>query len=245
MRETIRHNINAPYSLHDMCVSAFEVNVDDVIMRTQSEMVKTGNPCRQVDGYVEFHDVRWDFSYVYLLGVIGNVGTFTGEKLLFKDFLNRFPVFGFSVMDEAYGFNMTKYNGYLTAKGIFCECNIEIYHEGDMVFVDETKYEGMAEVILSHDSEAMLYSVPAEVAANLSEYCWDFAANWVWHGPENGKFLRSFGEGQLGAVFGTPDFIDYLNRWTFPEYESRLIKGLGCCGYEIPEAYQHYPKYNF
>lgn len=245
MRETIRHNIRVPYSLHDMNVMAFEVSGDDIILRTQSGMVKTGDPCRQVDGHVEFHDVRWDFSYVYLLGVTGNIGTFSGEKLSFRDFLNRFPVFGFSIMDETYGFNMTKYTGYLTAKGIFCECSIEIYHEGDMVFVDETKYEGMAEVILSHDSEAMLYSVPAEVAANLDRYCWDFAASWVWNGPENWKFLRQTRSGQYGAMFGAPDFIDYLNRWAFPKYESKLIKGLGCYDYEIPEAYQNYPHYNF
>lgn len=43
MRETIRHNIRVPYSLHDRNVIAFEVNGDDVIMRTQSGMVKTGN----------------------------------------------------------------------------------------------------------------------------------------------------------------------------------------------------------
>lgn len=245
MRETIRRNICAPYSLHDMNVIAFEVNGDDIIMRTQSGMVKTGNPCSQIDGHVEFHDVRWDFSYVYLLGVTGNEGTFTGEKLSFRDFLDRFQVFGFSIMDETYGFNMTKYNGYLTAKGLHCECNIEIYHEGNMVFVDETKYEGMAEVILSHDSEAMLYSVPAEVAANLSEYCWDFAASWVWNGPENGKFLRKIPGGQYGAMFGAPDFIDYLNRWAFPECESKLIKGLGCYDYEIPQEYRNYPQYNF
>lgn len=245
MRETIRQNINAPYSLHDINVTAFEVTGNDIIMRTQSGMIKTGNPCTQVDGQVKFYDVQWDFCYVYLLSVTGNVGTFSGEKLSFRDFLDRFPVFGFCVMDETYGFNMTRYTGYLTTKGMFCECTVEIYHEGDMVFVDETKYEGMAEVILSHDSEAMLYSVPAEVAANLDQYCWDFAANWVWHGPENGKFLRNFGEGQLGAVFGAPDFIDYLNRWAFPECESKLIKGLGCYDYEIPEAYQHIPEYNF
>lgn len=245
MRETIRHNIHAPYSLHDMNVTAFEVTGNDIIMRTQSGMVKTGKPCSQVAGFVEFHDVRWDFSFVYLLGITGNEGTFTGEKLFFRDFLDRFQAFRFSVMDETYGFNMTKYSGYLTAKGLHCECIIEIYHEGDMVFVDETKYEGMAEVILSHDSEAMLYSVPAEVAANLDQYCWDFAASWVWNGPENGKFLRKTPGGQYGAMFGAPDFIDYLNQWAFPEYESKLIKGLGCYDYEIPEEYQHYPQYNF
>ena len=91
-----------------------------------------------------------------------------------------------------------------------------------MAFVDETNYEGMAEVILTYDSEAMLYSVPAEVAANLDQYCWDFTANWVWHGLKNGKFLRSFGDGQLGAASGAPDFIDYLNRWAFPECKSKL-----------------------
>lgn len=148
-------------------------------------------------------------------------------------------------MDETYGFNMTKYSRYLTANRKHCECIIEIYHEGDMVFVDETKYEGMAEVILSRDSEAMLYLVPVKVAANLDKYCWDFAANWVWHGPENGKFLQKTRSGQYGAVFGAPDLIDYLNRWAFPECESKLIKGLGCYDYEIPPEYQSYPRYNF
>lgn len=245
MKHTIRENIHAPYSLHDMNVIAFEAAGDNIIMRTQSGMVKTTAPYSQPDGYVEFHAVRWDFSYVYLLDFTGNTGPFTGEKMFLKDFIERFQPLGFSVMDETYGFNMTKYSGYLTADRHHYECIIEIYHEGDMVFVDETKYEGMAEVILSHDSEAMLYSVPAEVAANLDKYCWDFAANWVWHGPENGKYLRSFGDSQLGAVFGAPDFIDYLNRWAFPEYESKLIKGLGCYDYEIPPEYQNYPQYNF
>ena len=92
---------------------------------------------------------------------------------------------------------------------------IEVYHKGDMVFVDETEYTGMKEVILSHDSEAMIYLVPAKVAADLDKYCWDFAANWVWHGPENSKFLKQFGDSHLGAVFGASDFIDYLNKWAF------------------------------
>ena len=86
MKEIIRHNIRVPYSLHDRNVIAFEVSGDDVIMRTQSGMVKTGNPCRQIDGHVKFSDVQWDFSFVYLLGITGNAGTFTGEKLYFKEF---------------------------------------------------------------------------------------------------------------------------------------------------------------
>ena len=101
----------------------------------------------------------------------------------------------------------------------------------------------MKEVILSHDSELKIYLIPDAVADDLDRYCWDFAANWVWHGPENKKFLKDFGHGQLGAVFGAPDFIDYLNRWAFPEQPSSLVKELDC--YEVPEAYKDYPYYNF
>jgi hypothetical protein len=61
-----------------------------------------------------------------------------------------------------------------------------------------------------HDSEAILYSVPAEVAANLDQYC-----------------------------------LDFSNSWAFPNCQSRQIKALGCYDYEIPDVYQHYPRYNF
>ena len=147
MRETIRHNIHATYSLHDMNVIAFEVSGDDLTMRMQSGMVQTTAPYRQPDGHVQFHDVRWDFSFVYLLGVTGNVGTFTGEKMFLIDFIKRYKQFGFSIMDETYGYNMTKYCGYLTSGGKFCDCVIEIYHEGDMIFVAEscTDYENLGD----------------------------------------------------------------------------------------------------
>lgn len=103
----------------------------------------------------------------------------------------------------------------------------------------------MKEVILSHDSEATIYLVPDKVADNLDKYCWDFAANWVWHGPENAKFLHEIGNGQIGAIFDSLDFIDYLNKWAFPDQQSKLVKGLDCYDYEIPEEYISYPKYNF
>ncbi|MBQ4059836.1 MAG: hypothetical protein IJD40_13045 [Lachnospiraceae bacterium] len=137
MKKTIRNNINSPYTLHDMNVCAFEISGNDINMKTQSGIVEVASPCRQLDGYVEFHNVQWDFSFVYLLGVTGNVGTFTGEKMFLKDFIEKFKQFGFSIMDETYGYNMTKYNGYLLSNRQHYECVIEIYHEGDMVFVAE------------------------------------------------------------------------------------------------------------
>ena len=87
MKRTIRNNINTAYSLHDMNVIAFEIIDNDIIMRTQSGMVKTTPPLGQPDGYV---------------------GTFEGEKMFLKDFIERYKQFGFSIMDETYGYNMTK-----------------------------------------------------------------------------------------------------------------------------------------
>lgn len=34
LKRTIRGNINPPYSLHDMNVFSFEVNDNDIVMRT-------------------------------------------------------------------------------------------------------------------------------------------------------------------------------------------------------------------
>ena len=137
MKRSIRENINAAFTLHDMNVIEFKDIDHKIVMRTQSGIVETTSPCRQLDGYVEFHNVKWDFSYVYLLGVTGNVGTFTGEKMFLKDFIERYKQFGFSIMDETYGYNMTKYYGYLLSNRQHCECIVEIYHEGEMVFVSE------------------------------------------------------------------------------------------------------------
>ncbi len=137
MIKTIRENINSAYSLHDMYVTAFEVMENNILMRTEAGMIKTTPPYSQPDGYVEFHEVRWDFSYVYLLEHTGNVGTFTGRKMLLKDFIADNPNPNFCVMDETYGYNQTRYSGYITIARTFYECFIEIYHEGDMVFVAE------------------------------------------------------------------------------------------------------------
>jgi len=135
MKRTVRSNIDTGYSLHDMNVIAFDIDDNDIVMRTQSGMVETSPPYRQIGGVVEFHGVQWDFSYLYLLGVTGNVGTFVGEKMYLKDFISKVTSFGFSVMDETYGYNMTKYSGYIMFDRRHYECIIEIYHEGDMLFV--------------------------------------------------------------------------------------------------------------
>ncbi|MBQ9992638.1 MAG: hypothetical protein IJP33_04335 [Firmicutes bacterium] len=58
MKRTLRKNFETAYSLHDMNVIAIEAVGEDVILRTQSGMVKTTPPYSQPDGYIEFHNVQ-------------------------------------------------------------------------------------------------------------------------------------------------------------------------------------------
>ena len=99
----------------------------------------------------------------------------------------------------------------------------------------------MKQVLLSHDSKVRLYAVPDEVADHLEEYCLDFAVNWIWKDPEGRKLLRKIGGVEV-AVYGAPEFIDYLNRRKFPHQPS---VPLDWYDYELPEEYAGYPQFHF
>lgn len=134
MKQIVRENINAPYSLHDMNITALEAINDNLIVRTQSGMVKTSFPYTQTDGYVEFHNVQWKFSYVYLFDFCGNAENFTGEKMLLKDFISQNSSLNFIVMDQTYGYNSTRYSGFMIRNDRYHEWIMEVCHEGAMVF---------------------------------------------------------------------------------------------------------------
>lgn len=137
MKHTVRENICVPYSLHDMSIPACTADGADLTLYTQSGLKQAAPPYGQPDGHVVFHRVQWDFSYVYLLEHTGNIGPFAGRKLFLRDFIRDHPTPYLTVMDETYGYNMTKYSGYLTINHRHWECILEICHEGDMVFVTE------------------------------------------------------------------------------------------------------------
>ncbi len=90
-----------------------------------------------MDGYVVFRQADLDFCNVYLMKSNGRYGKFEAEKITLQEFLVRFNVFGFSIVDEVYGYNQTKYWGYLTSQREFFECILEIYYTGDMLFIEE------------------------------------------------------------------------------------------------------------
>ena len=136
MKKTIREPIHAEYTLHELDITAPEINGRELKFRTQTGTIKTAAG-RPVEGYVEFHDVDWGYCYIYLFDSNGNVGSFSGEKKYLIHFLEERKGVSFTVASEVYGEKRTKYFGFLLTGGKRLECIIEIYHEGDMAFIHE------------------------------------------------------------------------------------------------------------
>ena len=248
MKRTSYNRNDPPYSLHDMNITDFEIDGDRLTIKTQSGMVKTKSPYSQVDGYSELNGIDWDFCYAYIFdGFTGNIGAFSGKKMFLKDFIENYfkdGNAGFSVMDENFGFNTLCITGYLSKKGFFGECTVEI-NCGEIVYCEDANEDdrSMKEIILSADGERTLYSVPADVADNLEEHCIKFATEYVWHGP-NAKFLRLCGE-QYVAIYDDKDFIDYLNEELYPQMRSKKIETVGSFDDGIPLKYKNIPWFNF
>ncbi len=248
MKITKFYNPEIPYILHDMNVIEFEINGDNLIMRTQSGMVRTAPSFDQVDGFLEFLDVNWKYCFATVHeGYYGNLGTYEGKtfkKMYLRDFIAEFHNAGFSIMDEYYGQNRALYTGYFSKGKTMGECTVEIYHN-NIVFYEQTDdTREMKEVILGADGELSLYSVPADVADNLASVCNNFASEYVWHGEKSGKFLKLYGE-QYVAVFTEEDFIEYLSTVLYPERPSKKLKTLGSFDDGVPKEYRSVPRYNF
>lgn len=105
----------------------------------------------------------------------------------------------------------------------------------------------MKEIIISHDSDSLVYLVPNEVADNLRDYCIEFADHWIWKSPNAEKYRIIDEDGEVCACYGGEDFIDYLNNWIFPNEPSKFVKNLGWTdlGKKLPKEYKNHPYFNF
>ena len=248
MKITRFYNPEIPYSLHDMNVIGFEINGNNLIMRTESGMVRTAPHWDQVDGYLEFLDVSWKYCFATVCeGYYGNLGTYTErtfKKMYLKDFIAEFQNAGFSIMEEYYGQDRALYTGYFHKGGTMGECTIEIYHNNIVFYEKNDDTREMKEVVLSADGDPSLYLVPADVADNLATVANEFAFDYVWHGENNGKFLRHCGK-TIAACFNEEDFIEYLNTVLYPDKPSKKIMTIHTDDDELPEEYRKLPYCNF
>lgn len=100
----------------------------------------------------------------------------------------------------------------------------------------------MRHIVISADGNRMVYSVPDVVAGHLDEYCLEFCGTWLRTSPDAAKY-------RVGGIlyYNEADFIDYLNKWVFPDQPSTLVENLGWIdvGSPLPEKYKGCPEFNF
>ena len=103
---------------------------------------------------------------------------------------------------------------------------------------------GMKRVLLSADNSPSIYLVPSEVADDLDGYCNEFANNWLRHD----KRARKYHTGH-GLCYNEEDFVEYLNRYIFPDRPSEYVETieLEWNGREeiLPEKYKEMKWFNF
>jgi len=94
-------------------------------------------------------------------------------------------------------------------------------------------------VLLSADNMPSVYSVPDEVAENLRQYCIEFCDNWLVDSPHAKKYHV-----QGVVCYSEKDFIEYLNKWIFPNMPSVFIETLRSMK-DINGKYKGYDYFNF
>lgn len=100
----------------------------------------------------------------------------------------------------------------------------------------------MKYILLSADNNPSVYSVPDEVADNLRRYRIDFCDIWMHESPHAKKY-RIGG----GVCYDEKDFIEYLNKWIFPNMSSVFVQTLELIdtGEDAPEKYKGCEWFNF
>ena len=142
MKQTIRKNItDIPYSLHDAEISKLDVKGKTLTLHFKNGYVQNEEPYDDVKGTVEFAGVDWDCSFACVYKckefTLENTGAIEGEKQMLKDFAENFGKATLEIVDETFGYNETKLEGYLYRGKDTFECSIGIYHMGDMSYLVE------------------------------------------------------------------------------------------------------------
>jgi hypothetical protein len=140
MRTYIKPNVLLPVSMHDAHVTNVTVSV------SPSNAIDGGLVFEFADGYsivdekvsrqtkhssITFSGIDFDFSHVYYCKDDSR------KTIDFPQFAKDVQKFGFEIIDEAYGYNQTRFSGSMFLEKDWFEVEIEIYH------FNETKYEWM------------------------------------------------------------------------------------------------------
>lgn len=136
---TKQPNPDPPYSLHDAHIMEVRAEGDTLRLVTQYGYVCTTTPYAQVEGDVELTGVDLESSYVYVMEytdvLCGNCGSFIGRKMTVETFLRDYPGASLDVMDETYGYNQMKLDGFLHVGERCLEFCLELYYTGEFRYL--------------------------------------------------------------------------------------------------------------
>ena len=138
-RSIIRNNIvGLPCSLHDCRVTgiALEGNCLRLMFENGFYVITDGVP-EHAAGYVRFDGIDLDYCAAYILSRNGAEGVFTGKKMSIDKFAESFAGLAFEIIEEAYGYNVTKLQGFLIGRDCINEFILDLYHEGRMSYIIE------------------------------------------------------------------------------------------------------------
>ena len=145
MKRRKRENISdLPYCLHDVHMSGIRMKMVDQSFANIKLLFPKGLYKYDAEeemicsGEILLKNVDVDFSNVYLFKVKGqNYGKIRGRKYSITEFYKKYRTFDMEIIDETYGYNKTKFAGYMYQKKKTIEFVMEFYHFGDMYYLTE------------------------------------------------------------------------------------------------------------
>ena len=123
-----------PYSLHDMRVGSIALSDGQLTLGLDTGLVRIAEPCIQVKGRVVLTGV--ESCEVWRLSPNGRYGKFSGKKQTWQKFSRKHPEFSFEVIDELYGYNQVRYEGFLSLPGDenLTEFCMSVYYTGELIY---------------------------------------------------------------------------------------------------------------
>lgn len=145
MKKTVRTNIvDLPYSLHDAHINKIQVKqVNEYEAKVKlffdgGFFVPRDGDTVHIAGRLLFEKVDLDYCSVYVLNTTGKKNRkIKGKEYELKAFAKKYKVLDMEIVDETYGYNQSKFSGFMYSKNKMYEFIIEMYHLGDMTYVTE------------------------------------------------------------------------------------------------------------
>lgn len=137
MNSYTKPNVYLPISLHDARVSEFQIvpasinKQDGMIIfifengfkiTSDAEVYQTGR------AIVKFSGIDFDFSHVYYCKESHK------REISFEELAKEIKNNSFDVLDESYGYNLSKLVGNMTTQDNWHDVEIEIYHFNETIY---------------------------------------------------------------------------------------------------------------